>query len=132
MAEQEKPQGPKRRSSHKARRLAASGAVVTNNEGAPKRPARTQAKGAVPAERAGGSKPAPVPVSGAEEKARGWVAALTRYLTSVKAEFIRVTWPTGQELKLATTVVVATLTVLTLYLYFVNTFFTKVFERLGG
>lgn len=53
-----------------------------------------------------------------------------RYLRSVKAEFLRVTWPTRKELKVATMVVVATLVVLTFYLYVVNVIFTAIFSRL--
>lgn len=57
---------------------------------------------------------------------------LSRYLKSVKTEFHRVTWPSRQELKTATTVVVATLFVITLYLFVVNQLFTAAFSRLGG
>lgn len=131
MAEQEKPQVPKRRSSHKAKRVAASGAVATNGEAPAQRPARPHVKGSA-ADRAGAAKPAPSPAAGVETKARGWMAEFSRYLKSVKTEFHRVTWPSKQELKTATTVVVATLFVLTLYLYFVNVLLTGVFSRLGG
>lgn len=132
MAEQEKPQGPKRRSSHKAKRVAASGAVATNREAPAQRPARHPVKGGLASERAGGSKPSPSSAATVETKARGWMAEFSRYLKSVKTEFHRVTWPSKQELKTATMVVVATLVVLTLYLYFVNVLLTGVFSRLGG
>lgn len=137
MAEQEKPQGPKRRSSKQGARAAKSGAVATNSGAAkPPRPPRHHVQGAGGAarspERTGGAKPAPSTPSTAETKARGWMADLNRYLKSVKAEFLRVTWPGRQELKVATMVVVATLFVLTLYLFIVNQVFTAVFSRLGG
>lgn len=53
-----------------------------------------------------------------------------RYLRSVKTEFLRVTWPTRKELKMATMVVVATLIILTLYLFVTNVIFTAIFSRL--
>lgn len=134
MAEQEKPQGPKRRSSHKAARAAASGRVITNQGAPPRppRPTRHHVKGASPERGAGGAKPAPSAPSAAETKARGWVADLTRYLKSVKAELLRVTWPTRQELKVATMVVVAMLFVLTMYLFVVDQLFTFVFRGIAG
>lgn len=132
MAEQEKPQGPKRRSSHKAKRIAASGAVATNREAPAQRPSRPRVKGGETADRTGGSKPSPSSAPGVESKARGWAAEFNRYIKSVKAEFHRVTWPGKQELKTATMVVVATLFVLTLYLYVVNVTFTAAFSRIGG
>lgn len=132
MAEQEKPQGPKRRSSHKAAKRMAAGAVVTNGEAPAQRPARPHVKGGSASDRAGATKPAPSPTSNVETKARGWMAEFSRYLKSVKTEFHRVTWPSKQELKTATMVVVATLFVLTLYLFLVNVLFTGVFSRLGG
>jgi len=65
-----------------------------------------------------------------KSETRGWWAEFMRYLRSVKAEFLRVTWPTRKELKVATMVVVATLVVLTFYLYVVNVIFTAIFSRL--
>jgi preprotein translocase subunit SecE len=133
MAEQEKPQGPKRRSSRKAARAAASGAVATNAGGTkPARPPRHHVGAGAPGggERAAGSKPAPSG-SPAEPRAKGWMADLSRYLKSVRTEFNRVTWPTRQELKVATMVVVATLFVLTLYLFVVNVAFSAIFSRLA-
>lgn len=132
MAEQETPQGdrPKRRSSRKF-----SGGNRSGSRGAcpPQAPPRPHKKvtsvGGRPQSGVRNDKPQPSQPSAVEAKARGWWAEFMRYLRSVKAEFHRVTWPSKQELKTATMVVVATLIVLTVYLFLVNVVFTAIFSR---
>lgn len=133
MADQEKPQGPKRRSSQsKASAKARAGhPVPTNGEARkPVRPVRHHVKGTASPERPGGAKPAPSQPSATEAKARGWVGAFSRYLKGVKTEFLRVAWPSKQDLKKATMVVCFTLFLITAYLFVVNLTFTALFSKL--
>lgn len=76
------------------------------------------------------SKAAPV-ASEQVVRARGWMERFRKYLKAVQSEFKRITWPTKQELRAATIVVVATLIVVTFYLWVVDNVIGIVFQRLG-
>lgn len=54
---------------------------------------------------------------------------LVKYLKAVKSEVKRITWPSSQELKASTIVVIITLFVVTGYLYIVDTVFGQLFAR---
>lgn len=66
------------------------------------------------------------------QKAKDWWSRLRRYLKSVRSEFGRITWPGRNELRSATIVVIATLVVVTFYLYVVDKLMGLFFTRLGG
>jgi len=63
---------------------------------------------------------------------RGAIQDFKKYLKAVKAEFLRITWPTRQELRAATIVVIVTLVVVTFYLYVVDVIINQIFMKLGG
>ena len=63
-------------------------------------------------------------------KVQSFIHDLKKYLKAVKAEFHRVTWPTRQELRAATIVVIVILIVVTFYLFVVNSVLNTVFEKL--
>lgn len=52
---------------------------------------------------------------------------VVKYLKSVQTELKRVTWPTKQELKTSTIIVLVTLIAVTGYLWVCDTFFTHLF-----
>jgi preprotein translocase subunit SecE len=130
MAEEDKPRGDK----EKARK-----------DKGPKRSARTKVRAAQAMAETGSGKSSPrsgaAPRAGAAQprpqseqvaKVRGGLQSVQKYLKSVKTEFYRVTWPTGQELRAATIVVIAILVVVTFYLFVVNESINKVFEWIAG
>lgn len=53
-----------------------------------------------------------------------------KYLQGVKAELKRVAWPSKQELKASTTIVLITMIAVTAYLWFCNEVFSKLFQFL--
>jgi preprotein translocase subunit SecE len=55
---------------------------------------------------------------------------LVKYLKAVRSEVKRITWPSAQELKASTIVVIVTLVVVTFYLWMVDTIFARIFEKL--
>jgi preprotein translocase subunit SecE len=55
---------------------------------------------------------------------------LVKYLKAVRSEVKRISWPSSQELKASTIVVIVTLVVVTFYLYVVDTVFARIFEKL--
>lgn len=90
-----------------------------------------QGSNGAPVERARkGAAPTPE-APAAAVKAKGWLDSFKRYLKSVRAEFARITWPTRQELRAATIVVIATLVVVTLYLYAVDQIMARIFGQVA-
>jgi len=104
--------------------------------------ARTVAKkGDNAASAGGGDKPAKKPNPGvkgavqpkpetdgtATERAQDWFTEFQKYLKSVQAETKRVSWPTRDQLKAYTLVVLGTLLVVTLFLFICDLLFTHVF-----
>lgn len=57
---------------------------------------------------------------------------IKKYLQSVKTEMKRVTWPSKQELKSSTVIVLITLISVTTYLYLCDSVFVKLFEKIRG
>lgn len=54
---------------------------------------------------------------------------IVKYFKAVRSEVKRITWPSSQELKASTVVVIITLIIVTSYLYVVDTILGKVFEK---
>jgi preprotein translocase subunit SecE len=54
---------------------------------------------------------------------------LVKYLKAVKSEVKRITWPSSQELKASTIVVIITLGIVTGYLYVVDTVLGQLFKK---
>jgi preprotein translocase subunit SecE len=54
------------------------------------------------------------------EQGAGWIARARRFLTEVRAELSRVTWPTRREVWATTIVVILVSLVFGLYLYLVD------------
>lgn len=59
---------------------------------------------------------------------QNWIERIKKYLQGVKVEFKRITWPSKQELKSSTIIVLFTLAAVTTFLWLCNTLFTTVFE----
>ncbi len=66
------------------------------------------------------------------EKIRKTIAGIKSYLQGVKTEFRRVSWPSKQELKASTVIVLITLFTVTSYLWICDQIFLKIFEKLRG
>lgn len=58
------------------------------------------------------------------------VEGIKSYLQGVRTEFKRIAWPSRQELKASTIIVLITLFTITLYLWVCDGLFIKVFEQL--
>ena len=56
---------------------------------------------------------------------------LVKYLKSVRSEVKRISWPSSQELKASTIVVIITLVIMTTYLYIVDSGLAVIFTRLS-
>ena len=70
------------------------------------------------------------------EHVEGWFARGRRFLTEVRSELGRVTWPTRREVWATTIVVILTSLVFGLYLYVVDLILSRIvgsiIERFGG
>ncbi len=70
------------------------------------------------------------------EHVSGWFGRLTRFLTDVRAELGRVTWPTRREVWATTVVVIVVSTLFGIYLYTIDIFLSSVnkwlFDRFGA
>jgi preprotein translocase subunit SecE len=64
------------------------------------------------------------------EKIKKMYADLQKYLKAVRSEVKRISWPSSQELKASTIVVIVTLILVTAYLYVVDTGLGAVFTRI--
>ena len=54
---------------------------------------------------------------------------LVKYFKAVRSEVKRITWPSSQELKASTIVVIITLCIVTGYLFVVDTILAQLFKR---
>jgi len=54
---------------------------------------------------------------------------LQKYLKAVRSEVKRISWPSSQELRASTIVVIVTLVIVTAYLYVVDTVLGEIFVR---
>jgi preprotein translocase subunit SecE len=54
---------------------------------------------------------------------------LQKYLKAVRSEVKRISWPSSQELRASTIVVIVTLVIVTAYLYIVDTVLGEIFVR---
>ncbi len=69
-------------------------------------------------------------VSGGEGESRtGWIARMMQFLRDVRNELRKVTWPTFDELKKATTVIIIFVTVLGLVIGLMDAAFQFVFVK---
>ena len=70
------------------------------------------------------------------EQVGGWFGRARRFLTEVRSELGRVTWPTRREVWATTIVVIATSTLFGVYLYLVDiglsSFMNWAFKTLGA
>jgi len=98
----------------------------------PKAPKVKQGGNGAPAERPAEKRIERKPAAPVEQpsKARSKMERLRTYLKAVRAEVAPITWPTKQELRAATIVVIATLVVVTLYLYAVDQIMARVFQQI--
>ena len=62
------------------------------------------------------------------EKLKKLYDGVAKYLKSVQTELKRVSWPSKQELKSSTIIVLITLFSVTAYLWFCNSVFNRLFE----
>lgn len=60
-------------------------------------------------------------------KIKELIEAIVRYLKSIKGEIKRITWPTKQELRASTIVVIITLIIITSFLWLSNIILSKGF-----
>lgn len=56
--------------------------------------------------------------------------AIVNYLNSVKGELKRITWPTKQELRASTIVVIITLIIITSFLWLSNEVLVRIFHKI--
>lgn len=56
--------------------------------------------------------------------------AIVNYLKSVQGELKRITWPTKQELRASTIVVIITLIIITSFLWLSNEILVRVFHKI--
>lgn len=64
------------------------------------------------------------------EKFKKMFSGISKYLKSVQTELKRVTWPSKQELKSSTIIVLITLFTVTFYLWLCDTVLSRLFEIL--
>ncbi|MCE1245882.1 MAG: preprotein translocase subunit SecE [Firmicutes bacterium] len=62
------------------------------------------------------------------DKLKSIYAGVAKYLKSVQTELKRVSWPSKQELKSSTVIVLLTLVAVTVYLWACDSVLAKVFE----
>jgi len=65
------------------------------------------------------------------EKIRGAIDSISKYFKSVNSERKRITWPTPQELKASTIIVLITLIVITTFLGISDFILTRIFDKLN-
>jgi len=87
----------------------------------PERPRKSQVAAVVPAR-----------PTGLKDRMEVWFSGATRYLKSVRGELKRIVWPDKVALRAYTIVVLATLVMVTLFLWICDVAFTWVFNRLVG
>jgi preprotein translocase subunit SecE len=63
---------------------------------------------------------------------KGWYENIVKYFKSVGQERKRITWPTAQELKASTIIVIITLVIITSFMWICDVFLTKIFSKLSG
>ncbi len=63
------------------------------------------------------------------EKIKKLFGDLQKYLKAVRSEVKRISWPSSQELRASTIVVIVTLVIVTAYLYVVDTVLGEIFVR---
>lgn len=64
-------------------------------------------------------------------KVKTFFSDIMKYLKAVRSEVKRVSWPSQVELKAATLVVIATLIIVTGYLWIVDTFLMRIFFQIN-
>jgi preprotein translocase subunit SecE len=74
--------------------------------------------------------PKPEAEGSATERAQDWWTEFQKYLKSVQAETKRVSWPSKEELRAYTMVVLVTLIVVTVFLFLCDLLFTHLFGAL--
>lgn len=89
------------------------------------RPPRGERQGKSERPAKAGKQPPPEPT--ASEKAQSGIDELRKYFKGVQAEMKRIAWPTREELRAYTMVVLFTLVVVTLYLFLCDLTFTHIF-----
>jgi preprotein translocase subunit SecE len=55
-----------------------------------------------------------------------------KYITAVRTELKRVSWPSAQELRASTLIVLITLCTVTLFLWLCDSVFTQLFKQFRG
>jgi len=63
------------------------------------------------------------------DKIKKMFGDLQKYLKAVRSEVKRISWPSPQELRASTIVVIVTLVIVTAYLYVVDTVLGQIFIR---
>jgi preprotein translocase subunit SecE len=63
------------------------------------------------------------------EKIKKLFSDLVKYFKAVRSEVKRITWPSSQELKASTIVVIITLIIVTTYLFIVDTVLGQLFKK---
>jgi preprotein translocase subunit SecE len=66
------------------------------------------------------------------DKIRKGIDSVKKYIQNVRMELKRVTWPSKQELRASTIVVLLTLFAVTAYLWVWDSIFLKIFTKLKG
>ncbi|MHB2018847.1 MAG: preprotein translocase subunit SecE [Candidatus Xenobia bacterium] len=69
---------------------------------------------------------------GVKDQVEGWTTSASRYLKAVRAEMKRITWPSRDQLRAYTIVVLLTLIFVTFYLWVCDVGFTWLFKKLVG